>query len=107
MPNPQLSRAALIDPEHDDLVPVRTLAKQRTGKQISPSCLWRWIRKGVRGCRLEAVQLSGTWFTTPKAFAAFIAGQTAAAMGHDANPAVPGPRSPEKEAKLRAAGLLK
>src|SRR5258708_4040151 len=97
----------VIDAEHDDLVPVRTLVKQRLGKTISPACLWRWIRKGVRGCRLEAVQVMGTWHTPPQAFGAFITGQTAAALGNDANPAKPPPRSPAKEAKLRAAGLLK
>ena len=104
---PTSTTSTLIDPEHDDLIPVRTLAKQRLGKTISPCCQWRWIHKGARGCRLEAVQVMGIWHTTPAAFGAFITGQTAAAMGNDANPATPAPRTPEKEAKLRAAGLLK
>jgi hypothetical protein len=107
-PNPpHTTFTSLIDPEHDDLVPVRQLAKQRLGKTISPSCLWRWLRKGVRGCRLEAVQVMGVWHTTPAAFGAFIAGQTAAAMAGDRDPATPAPRTAEKEARLRAAGLLK
>jgi hypothetical protein len=99
--------SALIDAENDTLTAVRTLAKQRLGKNIAPSTIWRWVRKGSRGCKLEAVQVLGSWHTTPEAFGAFITGQTASAMGRDADPATPAPRSPAKEAKLRAAGLLK
>lgn len=98
--------ASLIDPEHDDLTPIRVLAKQRLGKSICPATIWRWVRKGARGCRLEAVQVMGIWHTTPPAWAAFIAGQTAVALGGDA-PAIPVARTAEKTEQLRRAGLLK
>lgn len=100
--------APLIDVEHDELIPVRTLAKRSIGRDISPACLWRWIRKGVRGVKLEAVTLMGVWHSTPAAFGAFITQQTAAAMGEaPAVDAEPAERSPEKLERLRKAGLIK
>lgn len=98
---------SLIDPQHDPLIPIRQLAKERLGKSISPSCQWRWIRRGVRGVRLEAVQAMGVWCTTPAAFGAFISGQTRAALGDSPPPGGPAVRSQEKVVRLRKAGLLK
>lgn len=97
---------ALINIECDTLTSVRTLARQRLGKNIAPSTIWRWVRKGSRGCRLEAVQVLGTWHSTPPAFAAFITGQTAAAYGTDAPTTAPAERTAATQKKLRAAGLL-
>lgn len=97
---------SLIDAEHDDLVPVRQLAKKRLGKDISPACLWRWVRKGVRGCRLEALNVMGVWHTTPAAFGAFLTSQTAAAYGDDAPTTAPTERSAATVKKLRVARLL-
>lgn len=104
---PTVTTTTLIDPEHDDLVPVRTIAKQRLGKTISPSCQWRWVRQSVRGHRLEAVQVMGVWYTTPAAFAAFIVGQTKNALGDDAREEPTAPRSAATTARLRKAGLVK
>jgi len=97
---------SLIDAEHDDLVPIRKLAKQRLGRDISPACQWRWVRKGCRGVRLEAVQVMGVWHTTTAAFGAFVRGQTANAYGNDAPVSVPAERSEATKKKLAAAGLL-
>lgn len=101
-----INTSSLIDAEHDDLVPIRKLAKQRLGRDISPACQWRWVRKGCRGVRLEAVQVLGVWHTTPAAFGAFVRGQTAAAYGNDAPVTVPAERSEATRKKLAAAGLL-
>ena len=98
--------ASLIDVETDTLTSVRALARQRLGKDIAPSTIWRWVRKGCRGCRLEAVQVMGTWHSTPPAFAAFITGQTAAAFGADAPATAPTERSAATTKKLKVAGLL-
>ena len=98
---------SVIDAENDVLTAVRTLAKARLGKNIAPSTIWRWVRKGSRGCKLEAVQVLGSWHSTPQAFAAFITGQTATVLGDDAPAAMPAPRTAAKTARLRAAGLLK
>lgn len=103
-----VTTTSLIDVEKDDLIPVREMAKKRLGKSISPACQWRWLRKGVRGVRLEAVQVRNVWHTTPAAFAAFIVGQTAAAYGSDAplDSDAPAERSAATSKKLAAAGLL-
>lgn len=98
---------ALIDADHDDLRPVNEIVKARLGKRVSPATLWRWIRKGTRGARLEVVYVAGCWCTTEGAFGEFLRQQTANALGDDAPPESPAPRTAEKTAKLRRAGLLK
>jgi len=98
-----------IDPEHDPLETVRDITYRRSGKRINPCTAYRWIHKGVRGVRLEAVLLAGTWYTTSRAFAEFMLAQTRVRLGDDA-PAfddAPAPRSAEKVKELRRAGLLK
>lgn len=90
-----------IDLESDDLRPVWIVARDRTGKRPSPATVWRWVRKGIRGGRLEAVFLQGVWQTTPAAFADFIRRQTAAALNTP-------PDAPviANDDALRAVGLL-
>ena len=97
----------MIDVERDELVPVRIIVKQRLGKAISAATLWRWVRKGCRGVRLEAVFVGGSWHTTAAAFAEFVRAQTAAAFGND-KPAASSviERSEATKQKLIAAGLL-
>ena len=99
--------SAVIDAATDTLVSVRALAKSRLGKHIAPSTIWRWVRKGCRGVRLEAVQILGSWHSTPEAFAAFIVDQTAVALDDGTANSTPAPRTAAKTARLRAAGLLK
>ncbi len=100
-----MNNPSLIDVERDELIPVRVIAKQRLGKAISPATLWRWVRQGCRGVRLEVVVVGSTWYTTPAAFGAFIRGQTDAAFGDD-SPESSGERSEATRQKLIAAGLL-
>lgn len=101
-----LTTTTLIDAERDELTPVRHHARKILGKDISPACQWRWVRKGVRGCRLEAINVMGVWHTTPEAFGAFLRNQTAAALGTDAPVAALAERSAATTKKLAAAGLL-
>lgn len=98
---------SLIDLENDELRPVGDICKKKTGKRPSPQCIWRWRKSGVRGCKLEAVFLQGTWQTSEAAFAAFIRGQTANFAGAYA----PGTqelatRDEATTRRLEAAGLL-
>ena len=93
----------LIDLETDDLRPINELCKRRLGRKVSPATLWRWRLKGARGVKLECVYVTGVWCTTTTAFAAFIAGTTAAASPIDDEPRE---RPESTEAKLKAAGLL-
>lgn len=88
----------------DELTPVATEARRRTGKRPSPATIWRWCRRGCRGVRLEAVQVLGSWHTTREAFDAFVRGQTAEALATSDDATEE--RSEETAAKLRAAGVL-
>lgn len=52
----------------------------RRGRPVSPSCVWRWFRYGVRisnerVVRLEAVKVAGRHLTTVEAVHRFIASQ--------------------------------
>jgi len=109
MPPAPYFAGSLINPELDELRPVAEITKARTGRRPSPQTIWRWRIKGCHGVRLEAVLFGGTWCTTPTAFAAFIRGQTEAAMRRSraSVPASPSPeREPATERQLRKAGLL-
>jgi hypothetical protein len=37
----------------------RRLPARRAGKRTHVSCLWRWIANGLRGVRLESIQVGG------------------------------------------------
>jgi hypothetical protein len=68
-----------INPETDDLRPANQIIRERIGKRVATSTLYRWREKGVKGIRLECVLIAGVWCTTPAAFASFVKGQTEAA----------------------------
>ena len=95
-----------IDCETDTLIPVQALCRERLGKRVAPATLWRWVRKGCRGVRLDAVRAAGTWCTTRAAFAQFLRDQTAAALTTDEVEDHVSERSAAIERRLKAAGLL-
>ena len=88
-------------PPHHALRPVAALAYEHTGRRVSPSTIWRWVRRGVRGGRLQAYFILGRWHTTPAEFSDFVDRQSAAMLT---------PRTRDVDAtddeQLRAAGLL-
>lgn len=101
---------AKIDLSKDRIEPVRDLVLESSGKRLSPSALWRWIRVGLllgdsgERLRLEAVCISGTWYTSRAAWTEFISRQTAAALG--AAQTSSAERSPATEVALRKRKLL-
>jgi hypothetical protein len=59
----------------------RRLPSARQGRPVSPSCLWRWIARGIilpdgRCVRLEAARLADRWLTSEPAIERFVARQT-------------------------------
>jgi len=95
-----LERPTTIDLETaTDLRPVSLIARNLTGKRPSPSTVWRWVKRGNRGGKLDAVMIGGSWHTTPGAFAAFVSRQTAAAFTETSS-------VDASDATLAAAGLL-
>lgn len=85
------------------LRPLRPLLRERLGRDISPATTHRWMTKGVRGVRLQAVRVGKCLYADDAAVSAFIAAQQDGSPGDI--PAVSN-RSPETEAALRSAGLL-
>ena len=73
----------------------RLIPPSRRGRPVSPSCVWRWHRSGVklpdgRVVRLEALKLINRFLTSVQAVHRFIRAQQP-----EAGPA-PGPREPAR-----------
>jgi hypothetical protein len=84
----------------------------RLGRPVSPSCVWRWCRQGVKApgasvVRLEAVRVSGRWLTSAEAISRFVARQTPAGDNEVSAPTPP-PRTPgqRRRGNERAARVL-
>ena len=65
----------MIDLEREHLISLAQAAKLRpAGRQGRPthvSTVYRWISRGVRGHRLEAIRLGGAWYTSVSALQRF------------------------------------
>jgi hypothetical protein len=62
-----------LDPEVRPLAQMaRSLGRLRDERPVSPSTLWRWASRGLRGVRLEIVRIGGTACTTPDAIRRFL-----------------------------------
>lgn len=59
----------------EDLVPLsaaaRLLPRRRSGRPTHTSTLFRWASEGLRGVKLEVVQVGGTRCTSREALARF------------------------------------
>lgn len=70
----------MIDAFSEDLIEVRTLADKAFQNRIAPATLYRWIRHGSHGVRLEAVKAGRKWLTTEAAFNRFLTARTETAL---------------------------
>lgn len=65
----------MIDIHSEQLINLRTAAKLRpcgrNGRPTHISTIHRWIQRGVRGVRLEAVRIGGSLFTSREALQRF------------------------------------
>jgi hypothetical protein len=69
-------KTMLIDPEAEDLIPVKTVCNMfpgRSGKGLSVSTVWRWILYGRRSHKLASIFVGGQRFTSRQAVARFLA----------------------------------
>ena len=87
----------------------RRFPSARLGRPVHSSCVWRWMREGVRlpdgrTIRLECARVAGRWLTSEPALERFLAAQTPAT---DSAP-MPTPRTPtsRRRASERAAAEL-
>lgn len=73
--------------------------------QVNPATVWRWVKRGVRGVKLEAVKVGGHWRVSQAAIDRFTAATTAAAMPPELEPTKLPKLSEEVLAGLRRHGF--
>lgn len=56
----------------ESLVKLVLAGKQIPGGGVSPGCIERWIRKGVRGVVLEVCRIGNTRYTSKEAIQRFL-----------------------------------
>ena len=65
----------MIKPSRDHLLTFQEAVKyieKLTGKRRSASMVYRWVRDGVNGVRLEAIKQDGTQYTSIEAISRFV-----------------------------------
>ena len=72
------------------------LPRRRGGRKVHPSCVYRWVQRGLKGIRLECVQVGGTKCTSQEALARFFEALT---YGAD-RPPVRSPAKRRRDAEL-------
>ena len=65
----------MIDLQNEHVLPLRVAAKrlprQRAGRKVHVSTLYRWAHDGLRGVRLETIYVGGTVCTSLEALQRF------------------------------------
>lgn len=54
--------------------------ESRSGKRLAVQSMYRWMTKGLRGCRLSFIYIGGTRYVTPKMLEDFFDAVTTAAV---------------------------
>ena len=75
----------MIDLQNESLIPVREvpshLPTSTAGQKVHVATVWRWIKRGCRGVKLETLLLGGSRLTSLEALQRFAERTTAAADG--------------------------
>jgi hypothetical protein len=80
------------------------LPARRRGKKVHVSCLYRWATTGIRGVRLETLQVGGTLCTSKQALERFFARLARRdPTGTETTPEIPAHRQREIERAARQA----
>ena len=65
----------MVDITQESLVPLREVPRhlppRPNGKRVHISACYRWVSRGVRGVRLEAIRIGGSTFTSLEALQRF------------------------------------
>ena len=97
-----------IDIHTETLIPIAKIPSHSPGRPHVATC-WRWIKRGVRGVKLETVLIGGKRYTSLEALQRFAEATTAAADGD--SPATPSTPTEQRKAheqacrELDAAGI--
>ena len=99
----------MIDITHEELLSLRdaasSLPRRRRGRKIHVATLYRWSQRGIRGQRLETIQVGGSRCTSLAALPRFFA-RLSQPEGNRSAPNARRQKAIEKaDAKLDAAGV--
>jgi hypothetical protein len=65
----------MVDIAQETLIPLREVPRRLpprpNGKRVHISACYRWIQRGVRGVKLEAIRIGGTTYTSVEALQRF------------------------------------
>ncbi len=97
----------MIDIQNETVVSLteasKHLPRRRAGKRPHPATLYRWVQHGVRGVKLEAIQVGGTLCTSLQALQRFCE----ACTDPSSRPPSSTSKSREREIKKAEAELAK
>jgi hypothetical protein len=97
----------MIDIHSEHMLTIAEAARELPGRP-HVSTLWRWIQRGCRGVRLEAILIGGIRYTSRESLQRFCDSITAAADGLPASPRTPKQRErqiAQSEAELASHGI--
>lgn len=83
----------------------RHLPRRRAGKRPHVATLYRWVQHGVRGVKLEAIQVGGTLCTSLEALQRFCERLTGADSAQPQTTRTRKRAIEKAEAELEAAGI--
>jgi len=96
----------MLDLRTEKLEEARKIANRILGNGIAPNTLYRWIKGGSGGVKLEALKVGRKWLTTEAAFNDFLQARTAAALKADHAPVIEnGIPADVSQEELEAVGL--
>ena len=65
----------MIDVSREELIPIRLVPRRLpprpSGRPVHVSAVYRWVQRGVRGVRLDAIRIGGTTYTSQEALQRF------------------------------------
>lgn len=68
-------RSIMIDVKREELIPIRLVPRRLpprpNGRPVHISAVYRWVQRGVRGVRLDAIRIGGTTYTSEEALQRF------------------------------------
>jgi hypothetical protein len=92
----------MIDVLTEDLISLKEFSRmcppRRNGKRPVLSCVYRWVKDGIRGVRLETICIGGTRCTSREAAARFFSRITAQADGEQSAESARPASTPRREA---------
>ena len=62
---------ASIDPFTEDVFPLSQTPKRLRGRRVHSSTVFRWVKRGIRGHRLETIKIGGVICTSENALRRF------------------------------------